>query len=213
MTAIAHLRKATVIRRASTHQSSRHVQTKPSRKTPQAPPLIRVYGSALRKAVRLDVQVRRDGRGRLSGWLRYTDTRKGKRLDLHEVGWRAASTSCGRLHIALVQARLRDGDGNKRKTYDAAFNVGVDTRYTVHVLLRLGRAYSLTTTLTGAAAITCPSRPSTRKPAYKAPTRTVSHKTLRRATIKRKPAVRAATGQQAPRKTPLPTPTPAHPKR
>ena len=224
VTAIARPRpRVTAVRRAPTRQSSRHIQTKPPRKTQPAPPLIRVYGSTLRKAVRLDVQVRRDGRGRLSGWLRYTDTRKGKRLNLYAVKWRAASTSCGRLHIALVQVRLRDGN-NKRKTYDAAFSVGLDTRHTVRFSLRLGRAYNLSATLTGAAAITCPSRPSTRKPAYKAPAHAATHKGARRATTGRKPALRhattgrkpasrGATGQQAPRKAPMLTPTPAHPKR
>ncbi len=201
--------RATAARRTPARQSSRHSQTKPARKTQQTPPLIRVYGSALRKAVRLDVQVRRDGRGRLSGWLRYTDTRKGKRLDLQAVKWRAASTSCGRLRVALVQARLRDGN-NKRKTYDAAFSAGLDTRHTVRFSLRLGRAYNLSAALTGAAAIACPSRPSTRKPAYKTPRHATTRKGLHRATTGRKPASRGATEQQAPRKAPRPTPTPAH---
>jgi len=172
--------KPAATRQPSARQPQRHMRKKTVKKAGPPPPLIGAHGSALRKAVHLDLELRHDAHGRLSGWLRYTDTHKGKRLDLREAGWRTASTSCGALQSALVVGRLRD----KKKVYDATLTLGVDKRHAARFALHLGRSYSLSAALTGSAIITCLPKPSPHKPSYKAPARKPTHKTPRRATTK-----------------------------
>jgi len=185
---------------ATRRPAARHTQKKTVKRARPAPPLIGAHGSALRKTVRLDLELRHDTHGRLSGWLRYTDTRKGKRLDLRDGGWRTASTSCGALQSALVVGRLRD----KKKVYDATLTLGIDKRHAARFALRLGRSYSLSAALTGSVVITCLPKPSPHKPSYKAPSHKPARKTPRQtthhATTGHKPPAPKAQGRQAPPK-------------
>ncbi len=206
-TATATVRpRPTPARRTATRKTTatRRTQAKTARKAQPAPPLISARGSALRKAVLLDLQLRRDGRGRLGGWLHYTDARRGKRLALHEAAFRSASTSCGRTPSALILVRLRD----KTHTYDASLYLGVDKRRAAHLTMRLGRLYALTTVFSGRIAITCLPKPSPHKPAYKAPSRKpAARKTAHSATTSRKPAApktpgRRGTPSQPPHRAP-----------
>lgn len=178
-----------------------------------------MQGTALRRAVRLDVQVRRDSHGLLGGWLRYMDTRTGARLALHQAAFRSASTSCGPTPSALIAARLRAGT----RAYDASLSLSVDkrhaARFTMRLLGRAGRAtgsYTVAAALSvsGRATITCLPPPAPHKPAYKPPARTRAARTASHsATTGRKAAPRTAQGQgQGGRKAPAQPPrrAPSH---
>jgi len=137
------------------HQPLRPARHAAARRPRATPPLLTAHGSALRKRVLLDLLVRRDARGRLGGALRYSDLRdprRGKGMRLREGTLRTLTIACGGTQTATLTASLRDG----KRAYAATLRLTLDARRRVRFSLRLGKTYSLSTALAGAAVIACP---------------------------------------------------------
>jgi len=126
---------------------------RPKPKPKKPAPWIAVHGSALKRAILLDLELIRDKRGRISGTMTYSD--RHKRLSVHAVTWRVARLTCGNSKTALVTMRLRD----KSKTYDATLRLGLSKQRSLRFTMQVGRIYQVSAALTGRVTLACPAAP------------------------------------------------------
>jgi hypothetical protein len=113
-------------------------------------PVLAVHGSTLHRSILIDLDLRRDARGHLSGSMTYSDRRK--RLSLHTVSWHRATLTCGSSKAAVVSMRMRD----KRRIYDATLRLSQDKRHNQRFTIQLGRTYRVSAVLDGRLTLACP---------------------------------------------------------